>query len=43
VLAVPRGRVVRVTLLALALWAALQAAVRIALSSRDIVLLGFGL
>lgn len=43
VLAVPRGRVVRVTLLAVVLWMALQAAVRIAFWSRDVLLLGFGL
>jgi hypothetical protein len=43
VLAVPHGRVVRVTLLAVVLWAALQAVVRIAFWSRDVLLLGFGL
>lgn len=43
VLAVPRSRVVRVTLLAVVLWTALQAAVRIAFWSRDVLLLGFGL
>ena len=43
VLAVPRGRVLRVTLLAFALWALLHAAVRVLLWSRDILLLGFGL
>jgi hypothetical protein len=40
---VPRGRVVRVTLIAFTLWVLLHAAVRVMLWSRDILLLGFGL